>query len=332
MSDTTDPDHSDRFEISYGKRAVPFYRVFGTPLLGITPVPESPFTGRTNVLVAAEVDIEVFGKDFLPAYTVGDNSLVVATDSMKNIILRHALDYDGPTLEGYLGSLGRHFIGTYEHVRDVELRIRELPFPAAIVPDGEGGFNESGVLFDGSAHSDRSVARIRMQQGEDSIRIAGHECGRIGLRLMKVTGSAFTRFVRDEYTTLPDRQDRPLFIHLDVFWTYRDAHDLLGETASHYVPAEQVRDIVGAVFHEFVSESIQHLVHEMGQRLLMRFPQLDAVRFIAQNQTRDPFHVSATDPSVKVYSDPFPAFGEITLRMTRDPADAMTSGGARWEP
>lgn len=329
MTDTPSPD---RFEISYGKRAVPIYRVFGTPLLGITPVPESPFTGRANVLVAAEVDIEVFGNDFLPAYTVGDNSLVVATDSMKNIILRLALDYDGPTLEGYLGALGRHFIGTYEHVRDVELRIRELPFPAAIVPDGEGGFSGSGVLFDGGGHSDRSVARLRMRRTGEGVEITGHECGRTGLRLMKVTGSAFTSFVRDEYTTLPERRDRPLFIHLDVFWTCREPHDLLGETASRYVPAEQVRDIVAAVFHEFVSESIQHLVHEMGNRLLMRFPQLDAVRFIAENRTRDPFHVSGTDPSVKVYSDPFPAFGEITLRMSRDPADPGTGGGARWEP
>lgn len=329
MSDTTD---GNRFEISYGKRAVPIYRVFGTPLLGVTPVSESPFTGRANVLVAAEVDIEVFGSDFLPAYTAGDNSLVVATDSMKNIILRLALDYDGPTLEGYLGALGRHFIDTYEHVRDVELQVRELPFPAAIVPDGEGGFTESGVLFDGSGHSDRSMARIRMLRTGEDITVTAHECGRTGLRLMKVTGSAFTSFVRDEYTTLPDRRDRPLFIHLDVFWTYRDAHDLLGETASRYVPAEQVRDIVGAVFHEFVSESIQHLVHEMGLRLLMRFPQLDAVRFVAENRTRDPYHVSTTDLSVKVYSDPFPAFGEITLRMTRDPDDTTTGGGARWEP
>ena len=73
-----------------------------------------------------------------------------------------------------------------------------------------------------------------------------------------------------------------------------------------------------AVFHEFVSESIQHLVHEMGTRLFGRFPGLTEVSFDAQNRTRDPFYVSESDPRVKVYSDPFPAFGEITLRMRRD--------------
>jgi urate oxidase len=70
-------------------------------------------------------------------------------------------------------------------------------------------------------------------------------------------------------------------------------------------------------------------VHGMGQRLLARFPQLAEVRFSAQNRTRDPFHASDTDPQVKVYSDPFPAWGNITLRLGRD--DATPDGSASWD-
>ena len=324
MSDGAQPD---RYEISYGKRKVPFYRVHGTPLLGVTPIPESPFTGRSNILVAAEVDIEVFGTEFLPAYTSGDNRNVVATDSMKNIILKEALAYDGATLEGYLAHVGRHFIATYGQVSDIALSIRELPFPAALVPDGEGAFDDSAVLFDAGGRTDATVASLRMRRIDGEPRVTAHECGRVGLKLLKISGSAFTSFVRDENTTLPERRDRPLFIFLDVFWTYAEVHDLLGETAIAYVPAEQVRDLCGAVFHEFVSESIQHLVHEIGNRMLDRFPQLAQVRFVAQNRTRDPFFTSETDPSVRVYSDPFPAYGEITLRLGRNgdgPVDGWT--------
>jgi urate oxidase len=328
MNDAVRPD---RFEISYGKRKVPFYRVHGTPLLGVRPIPESPFTGRSNILVAAEVDIEVFGKEFLPAYTVGDNSNVVATDSMKNIILNQALAYDGSTLEGYLAHVGRHFMTTYEHVFDIEMTIRELPFPAALVPDGDGAFDERAVLFDGSARTDATVASLRIQRIDDRPQVTAHACGRVGLKLLKITGSAFTSFVRDAYTTLPERRDRPLFIYLDVFWSYGDVSNLLGDTAIGYVPAEQVRDLCGAVFHEFVSESIQHLVHEIGNRMLARFPQLAEVRFVAQNRTRDPFFISDKDPSVKVYSDPFPAYGEITLRLRRDEAAVSEEGRAAWD-
>lgn len=304
------------YEISYGKQRVPVYRVYAKPLTGVTPIPESPFTGRSNVLMACEVDVEVHGDDFLAAYTEGDNSRVVATDSMKNIIIKQALDFDGATLEGYLASVGQRFIAGYDQLHDLRLRARELPFPAATVPGGDGRFTESDVLFDG-AGGDYAVATLRMRRQDGQAAITEAESGRVGLKLLKVTGSAFTSFVRDENTTLPDRRDRPLFIYLDVYWRYARQDDLVGGAPARYVASEQIRDLCVAVFHEFVSESIQHLVHEMGARALDRFPQLAEVRFVAQNRTRDPFYQSATDPAVKVYSDPFPAYGEITLCMRR---------------
>jgi urate oxidase len=305
------------YKISYGKQAVPIYRVYAKPLTGIAPIPESRFTGRDNVLMAAEVDITVHGDDFLPAYLEGDNSRVVATDSMKNIIIQQALSFEGATLEHYLRTVGTMFIENYDQIREVALEARELAFPAVQVPDDSGAFDDSDRLFARSG-SDYGIARLHLRQNGNDIEIAGHECGRCGFKLLKVTGSSFTRFVHDEHTTLPDRQDRPLFIYLNVFWEYTDAEQGFSADSRQFVPSEQVADLISVVFHEFVSESIQHLVHEMGLRVLERYPQLASVRFVAQNRTRDPFGASASRPEVKVYSDPFPAFGEITLSMQRD--------------
>jgi len=67
----------------------------------------------------------------------------------------------------------------------------------------------------------------------------------------------------------------------------------------------------------------------MGNRVLERFPQLAEVRFSAQNRTRDPFHASDANPEVKVYSDPFPAYGTITLRLTR--GAVATGETAAWD-
>jgi urate oxidase len=131
---------------------------------------------------------------------------------------------------------------------------------------------------------------------------------------MKVSGSAFTRFQRDDFTTLPERGDRPLFIALDLHWTYSDPAAMIASSHARYIAAEHVRDVCTTVFHQFVSESIQHLVHEMGLRLLDRFPQMASISFAAQNRTRDPI-VDAGQ--AKVYSDPFPAYGQIRLTMTR---------------
>jgi urate oxidase len=308
------------FTISYGKLHVPLYRVYAQPLAGITTIPESNFTGRSNTIFALEVDVEIFGNNFLPAYTEGDNSNVVATDSMKNFILRQALTFEGSTLEGLLDLLGRRFLLTYPQMEGLRLTARELPFSPVQIPGEESGtWEESKILFHRS-HNDFATATIDFtRDGEEPI-ITAHSCGRVNLELFKVTGSAFTRFVHDEYTTLAERVDRPLFIHLDVYWTYTSATTFLNSDLSGYVPTEQVRDCIQVVFETFVSESIQHLVYETGHRLLERFPQLASVTFDAQNRTRDLVTALGVNEKVKVYTDPFTAYGNIKLTLRRNNA------------
>ena len=300
--------------ISYGKLCIPVYRVYAQPLVGVKPIPESPFTGRANTLFALEVDVEVFGNNFLPAYTDGDNSQVVATDSMKNFVLRQSLAFTGSTMEALLAFLGKHFLTTYEQMHSLRLTARELPFLPTLSADGNT-IQESQVLFSRS-HNDFAQASLTFTRDEQKQAvITAHRCGRVNLELFKVTGSAFTHFVQDEYTTLPEREDRPLFIYLDVYWTYADSAVLTSPDHTFYVPAEQVRDLIQAVFDDFVSESIQHLVYQFGCRLLERFPQLASVTFDAQNRTRDLVVAADNSGREKVYSDPFSAFGSIRLTL-----------------
>ena len=314
-------DDTRIYTISYGKARVPVYRVYANPLVGITPIPESSFTGRANTLFAVQIDVEVFGDNFLPAYTRGDNSGVVATDSMKNFIIQHALAFQGSTIESFLDQLGRSFLSTYSQMERLKVTGRELAFDAARVPTGEPGvFGASDVLLSES-RDDYALATLEFARAGGRIELTSHRCGRIGLHLLKVTGSSFSRFVRDEFTTLPERVDRPLFTYLDVYWQYGDVAAMLEPDGSRYVAAEQVRDLVGVVFHQFVSESIQHLVHEMGVRMLDRFPQLSAVTFEAENRTPDPVATpsGAGDAGrARVYTSPFSAYGLIKLIIQRD--------------
>lgn len=289
-----------RYAITYGKAAVPVYRHHAAPLAGLAPVPESGFTGRSNALFAALVSVEVFGDNFLPSYTQGDNSTVVATDSMKNLMLRESGSWEGATLESLLHHLGGHLLRDYPQMEALRMEGEEIRFD----PAGAGGTLHTRVP------GDRTVAQMRLERGAEGIVIASLDAGRAGMALLKLTGSAFTAFVRDDYTTLPERRDRPLYTGLDVGWRYADPTDALGDTPARYVAAEQVRDVCATVFEEFVSESIQHLVQAIGQRLLERFPGLAEVSFEARNMTRDPVVEG-------VYTDPFNAFGTITLTLGR---------------
>lgn len=300
--------------ISYGKSQVTFYRTYAAPLR-VTSIPESAFDGRENTLFAAEVAVEVFGDNFLTAYTEGDNREVVATDTMKNFVLRQALAFDGATLEGFLAMLGQQFLTTYPQMQSLRLTGSEQPFRAASVPGAaQRGFAESGVLFS-RVHDDASFAELDVGRDGTTPVVLAQRSGRVGMQLIKLTGSSFAQFARDDYTTLPEVTDRPLFIYLDVFWRYADPAAL--HDSERYVAAEQVRDLVQTVFHEFNSRSIQHLVHEMGQRLLARFPQLSQIAFEAQNRLWDTAFVSESDPQTKVYCDPRPPYGLIRLTLDR---------------
>jgi urate oxidase len=251
--------------ISYGKLRVPVHRIDGDDVL------------------ACEVSVEVLGDNFLPAYTEGDNANVVATDTMKYFILRESLSYDGTDLEGLLIHLGRRFMTTYPVMESVRMSAKELRFDRL----GDRVYSRST--------DDYGVATV-----EPDGTVRG---GRHGMMLLKTRGSAFTRFARDEYTTLPERGDRPLLIRLDADWRYG---------GTDYVDSKTVRDHFAATFDDFVSESIQHLVHEMGARLLAERDEIAQISFTAENHTRDPV---GEEGGRKVYTDPFPAQGLITLTL-----------------
>jgi urate oxidase len=238
---------------------------------------------------------------------------------MKNFIHAASLDCQAATLEGWLHHVGSRFLETYPHMERLTMIGTQLPFTAALVPSADDGFELSDRLFSRD-RNDASTASLDMERDPDGgdVRITGHACGRTGLQLIKLTGSAFADFARDEHTTLPERRDRPLYIWTDISWRYADAADALGRDPARYVDGEQVADLAAAVFHDFVSLSIQHLVHEIGQRMLDRWPQLAEVGFQATNRLWDTVVESEDDPRVKSYCDPRPPFGRIGLVMRRE--------------
>ena len=300
--------------INYGKSNVTVYRTNAAPLTGLKALPESNFTGRSNVLFANDVSVLVLGDNFKPAYTEGDNSDVVATDSMKNFILKKSLEFGGSTLESLLHFVGREFLQRYPHMEALQMSGTEVPFEAATVPQN-GAFEKSETLFY-PTDADRGYAELHLERDGDEAVVTEHRAGRLGFKLIKVTGSSFYSFVRDEHTTLPERVDRALYIYADCWWRYRDATNMTGGT-EHFVASEQVRDVCHSIFQAFNSKSIQHLFHEMGERVLQRFPQLSELTFQGQNRTWDVMFEDAADPTTKTMCDPRPPYGVIGLTLTQ---------------
>jgi urate oxidase len=304
-------------KIFYGKGNIAIYRSYGKPLSGLKAIPESAYTGQSNGIFATDLLIEVFGDGFMPAYTEGDNSNVVATATMTNFALQKARSYQGATQEGFLYYLGQEMLHQYPMMESLRLSTKELPFlPAPITTDGGKTVQESDKLF-APNHDSYGFAQLELGRDGNEIIVTNHECGRQNIKLVKLTGNAFANFQRDEFTTLPSRVDRLLYIFLDMGWRYRNVEDAVSDNHELYMASQQIYDHIQHTFHDFVNMSIQHLVHEMGIRLFERFPQMQEVWFTAQNRLWDTA-AEVEGEKEKVYMDPRPPYGQIGLTLNRD--------------
>ncbi|WP_419954235.1 factor-independent urate hydroxylase [Neobacillus niacini] len=307
--------------MSYGKADVWVYRTYAKPLTGIRNIPESTFTGSKNILFGMNVKVAVEGEAFFSSFKDGDNTLVVATDSMKNFILKHAGDYQGATQEGFLEFVAQRFLETYSHMTGINISGEQISFEELPVPTN-GSFEPSPLVFRYSLN-EQAGASIEVKRENDDIITTQHLSTLKGLKLIKVKGSSFYGYVKDEYTTLPESFDRPLFIFLNIDWRYDDLEDARGNTSHGYVAAEQVRDIAYTVFHEENSPSIQNLIYRIGTRILERFPQLAEVRFESNNRTWETIldEIPASQEG-KVFTEPRPPYGFQCFSMTRADLEA----------
>jgi urate oxidase / 2-oxo-4-hydroxy-4-carboxy-5-ureidoimidazoline decarboxylase len=235
---------------------------------------------RPEAVFGANVTMLVYGDSFWPTYTTGDNTGLVATDSMKNFIQWETAHFEGGALEPYCRFLAEKFLAKYPQTEGIQVEAHEIPYEGVIdfVPRTE----------------ERAMARVEMTRTAP----VESSSGVVGFRLLRLSGSAFAGFVRDEYTTLPETADRPLHMWLDLEWTGAEGI------------AIEVRGLVHEVFRSFESGSIQQVIYQVGTRLLADFPTITEVRLEANNRTWD-------RAAEAIYTDPRPPFGVLGLTLRR---------------
>jgi urate oxidase len=254
----------------------------------------------------ANVLILIYGEAFWPTYTTGDNSSLVATDSMKNFIQRETLNFTGSDLESYCHFIAEKFLTTYPQAEGAQVSASRIPYENL---PGASGLNSS-VAF-APAGPDRAHAQIELTRAGRSLEISEARSGIQGFRLLRLNGSAFTGFVRDQYTTLPDITNRPLHMWLDLDWTYADHKSAF--TAG--TVTANVRNLVHEVFDNFKSGSIQQIIYQIGTRMLAEHPVISEINLEANNRTWDA--IVEQGESVGVFTDPRPPFGCLGLTLKR---------------
>lgn len=291
----------------YGKGEVYAYRTLGAPLSGLKQIPESEVVSRDHTIWGLNINVAIGGRQFFTSFTEGDNQLVVATDSMKNFIQRHFAKYKGNTTEGFLFYVANQFLETYTQMETIKICADELPFLHTNCIEKHQRQTSQFVFK--KSRNETPFACVEIARSGSGIDIIEHHSGIKDLQLIKISGNSFVGFVRDEYTTLPEDSNRPLFIYLNIMWKYEEVERGFREIPDKYVLAEQVSDIASAVFHELNTKSIQQLIYQIGLRVLERFPQLSEVQFESQNRTWETVVDNIPNSAGKVYTEPRPPYG-----------------------
>jgi len=270
----------------YGKADVTVYRL----------IRDGSVRPGSSAVFGANVKMLTWGGAFWPTYLRGDNTGLIATDSMKNFIQARTFEFTDFGLENYCRFIGRKFLDTYPQVEGLQMTAVQLPYAGL----------EGGVAFI-PAGPDQAFARIEMTQE----RVVSAVSGIQGFKLLRLRGSSFQGFVRDQHTTLPDRPSRVLHMWLDMEWSYANLDAAFTDGAV----TARVRAIVMDVFKSFESASIQQIIHKMGTRIFADIPEIAELRFEANNRTWDV--VQERGEEFGVYIDPAAPYGVLGLTLTR---------------
>lgn len=209
-----------------------------------------------------------FEGDFEAAHTVGDNSKVLPTDTMKNTV--YALAKQVPEIEeieDFALRLTEHFLKNNPQTSRVTIDIEENQWLRIAVggTPHHHSFTKSG--------NEKRTARVNATRESTVV-----ESGIEGLLVLKTTQSGFEGFLKDQYTTLRETNDRVFATAMKVTWLYSRPEAASGPLW------RGVRQLILETFAEHDSLSVQQTLYAIGEVVLKKFEDIVEISLSLPNK------------------------------------------------
>ena len=222
-----------------------------------------------HVLTDLTVTTQLRG-DFARTHLHGDNSAVLPTDTQKNTVFAFAREQAPGAPEDFAARLGRHFVGTQEAVTGARVEVRSHAWQR--------------IEVDGQEH-DHAFSRPGGETRTAVVTVDGDQTWVVsGLRdlvVLKSTGSEFSGFPRDAWTTLAETDDRVLATAVTARWRWSDPAGPDGGWDQAYA---SVRRAMLETFASLHSLALQQTLYAMGEAVLETHPGLAEVRLSMPNK------------------------------------------------
>jgi urate oxidase len=205
--------------------------------------------------------------DFAEAHVSGDQSHVLPTDTQKNTAFAYAKQHGVTSPEDYASALGRRLLDATPAATGAWVEVKEYPWHR--IPVAGEGHDHAFV------RGDDGVRTTVVDVTADATVV---ESGLQDLVVLKSTGSEFKRFLRDDYTTLDDADDRVLATSLTASWRY-----VPGEHDWNDIYLDIRRRLL-ETFATTYSRALQESLYAMGAAVLEARTEVAEISFSAPNK------------------------------------------------
>lgn len=250
--------------------------------------------------------------DFAAAHLAGDNSAVLATDTQKNTVYAFAREYGVGAPEDFAIRLGEHFLKSLPQINGARIAIDQYAWDR--------------ILVAGQEH-DHAFAKTGAERRTTVVTLDGDDVwvvsGLADLVVLKTTGSEFSGFPRDSFTTLAETTDRILATSVTARWRYRAE-----VSYAEIYPA--VRTLLLETFATKHSLALQQTLYAMGSAVLEAFDDIAEIRLSMPNKHHyladlSPFGL---DNPNEVFIAGDRPYGLIEAQVSRD--DDLSDPGPAW--
>ena len=241
--------------------------------------------------------------DFETAHTIGDNTKILPTDTQKNTIYALAKEHFTSSIEAFGMVLSQHFQSNNPQVSKTKVEITEYCWQRMIV---DGVTHAHSFINSGS---EKHVTTIT--QTNSNIQITS---GMKDLLILKTTDSAFVDYIRDQYTTLKEADDRIFSTFCEIEWDY------VSVDVDFTVLYNDIRTCLLKTFSSHKSLSVQHTLYAMGEDVLNSFSSVKEITLKMPNKHHIPANLEpfGMENKNEIFIATDEPYGYITGTVTRD--------------
>jgi urate oxidase len=205
--------------------------------------------------------------DFDSCFVEGDNSNILATDTMKNTVYSLARTSSSECMEDFAKELVTFLLERNPQVSAANVTVSEKRWEHA-----HTGGKPHPTTF------------VQLSGERQTTEVAATRNGRLSVRsglqdlvILKTANSAFVGFIKDSLTTLHDATDRLFGTAVRAQWKYSSP------TLPFTTLRSTIRETLLNVFAAHDSKSVQHSLYAMGEAVLANIPDIDDIKLTMPN-------------------------------------------------